>query len=261
MSCIHDTRVIRVSQMNRGLYLFIGADRVRKLQRIHALERDFRVGPLDRHELDGSTVSSSELLLYCRQQPAESLARLIVVEAAHRLDLRTAESLLSHAKEIQFSTCVVLLTEAELAKHHPFLQEGNKLIIEQFAAREQPASKPFALIEALGMRDLSTALQAVQDQLSAGKDPLELVGLVAWQLQRWVLVKRLLGANLSSERLSTLTRMHHWQIDRIRREIAKRPLENLDHLLERCWQLDTDAKSGRTTATLAIEQLVAEVCL
>ena len=131
---------------------------------------------------------------------------------------------------------------------------------EEFPARSAPAAKPFALTEALGRRDAGTALSAMRDQLVGGKEPLELLGLVAWQLQRWVVVRRLLDAGVAAERVGELTGLKPWQVERIRSEVARRPLETLDDLLERCWRLDVDAKSGRAIPELALEQLVLEVC-
>ena len=64
---------------------------------------------------------------------------------------------------------------------------------ERFLERDAPSAKPFALVDALGRRDLAGALQAVHQQAGAGQEPLKLVGLVAWQVQRWLVVRRLMG--------------------------------------------------------------------
>ena len=95
----------------------------------------------------------------------------------------------------------------------------------------------------------------------AGKEPLELLGLVAWQLNRWVLVKRLGGLGYGTERIATVTGFKPWQVERAQAEVARRSLDALQRMLERCWQLDVDAKSGRTVPELAVEQLVLELCV
>ena len=249
--------------MSAGVHLFLGADRARKLQRIHEWERALAVAPLDRHHLDGASVGAAPLLALCRQQPAASPLRLIVVDDAHRLEGAAIEALLEHAHVIAKSACVVLLVEAELKARQALaraLARGGGLAAEEFPARSAPAAKPFALTEALGRRDAGTALSAARDQLVGGKEPLELLGLVAWQLQRWVVVRRLLDAQVAAERVGELTGLKPWQVERIRAEVARRPLETLDDLLERCWRLDVDAKSGRAIPELALEQLVLEVC-
>ena len=246
-----------------GLQLFRGPDRARKLQRLHELERTLRVQPLDHHHVDGAAVSAASLLALCRQQPAESPVRLIVVDDAHRLEAAAVDALLQHAGVIAKSACVVLLVEAELGARHPLargLSQAGALAIEEFPSRSSPAAKPFALTESLGRRDVGTALSAVQDQLMGGKEPLELLGLVAWQLQRWVVVRRLVDAGTPIGRMAAITGMQPWQVERVRSEVSRRTLRSLQGLLERCWKLDVDAKSGRAMPELALEQVVLEVC-
>ncbi len=204
------------------LYLFLGADRARKLQRIQELERSLQVGPLDRHQLDALTITPAELLALCRQQPAASPVRLVVVDQAHRLTGACVEALLGHAAAITKSTCLVLLVESELSVRHPFTTAGAAIATERFPGRDTPAVKPFALTDALGTRDVGVALSAVHDQLLAGKEPLELLGLVAWQLQRWVLVKRWLSLRYNAERIATVSGLKLWQVERAASEVASR---------------------------------------
>ena len=214
--------------------------------------------------MDGADVSAASLFALGRQQPAESPLRLIVVDDANRLAAAAADVLLQHAGVIAKSACVVLLVEAELGARHPLaraLSPGGALTIEEFPARSSPAAKPFALTESLGRRDAGAALSAVRDQLMGGKEPLELLGLVAWQLQRWVVVRRLLDAGAPMERIAAMTGMKPWQVERVRSEISRRTLPSLQDLLERCWKLDVDAKSGRAMPELALEQVVLEVCV
>ncbi|MBI4343080.1 MAG: hypothetical protein HY599_06905 [Candidatus Omnitrophica bacterium] len=244
----------------RGIHLFLGPDRAGKLQRIQALERSLTVQPLDRHHLDGAQVRGAELIALCRQQPALSSLRLVVVDQAHRLDQACVAALLQHAGVIAKSACLVLLVETELSVRHALSHAAASVATERFVGRNTIAAKPFALTDALGTRDAGGALASLHDQLLAGKEPLELLGLVAWQLQRWVSVKRLSGAGWGTERIAQVTGLKPWQVERVQGEVARRPLESLQQLLERCWQLDVDAKSGRTIAELAIEELVIEIC-
>ena len=244
-----------------GLYLFLGPDRARKLQRIQALERHLGISYLDRHQLDASVMTSAELLALARQQPAMSPVRLIVVDEAHRLDQACVEALVQHHAVIAKTASVVLLVEKELSVRHGLAQAHEAIVTERFPAREALSAKPFALTDALGTNDLPQALGAVHDQLVAGKEPLEILGLVAWQLQRWVLVKRLLATGYSAEQIASVTRLRPWQLQRLQTELTRRSLPSLQRLLTRCWQLDVDAKSGRALPGLAIEQLVMEVCV
>ena len=68
----------------QSLWIFSGADRARKLQRLQELERALQVQPLDRHQVDGAQITPKALLALCRQQPAASPVRLVVVDHFRR---------------------------------------------------------------------------------------------------------------------------------------------------------------------------------
>ena len=244
-----------------GVSLFLGPDRPRKLARIHELERALGIQPFDRHQLDAATTSAKPLGALCRQQPAASPVRLIVIDQAHRLDSACVEVLLAHAEVMAKTACVVLLVEGELSLRHALAKAGERMRTERFPGRSLPAVKPFALTDALGHRDVTGALAAVREQLVAGKEPLELLGLIAWQVHRWVTVKRLGRAGYSAERMVSVTGLHPWQVQRLLSEVAHRSLGSLQQTLSRCWRLDLDAKRGRIVPELAVEQLVVEMCL
>ena len=246
--------------MSPGLHLFLGPDRPRKLQRIQAFKRALGIQPLDDHHLDAAAVTSAQLLALCRQGPAASPVRLIVVDQAHRLDKGGVEALLEHADVIAKNACLILLVETELGLRHPLVRVGERMATERFPGGAVPAAKPFAFTDALGAQDAAGALTALHDQLVAGKEPLELLGLVVWQLHRWVTVRRLCDAGCGAERIAAVTGLRAWQVQRAQSEVAGRPLESLQRLLARCWQLDVDAKSGRAIPELAIEQLALEIC-
>ncbi len=243
-----------------GVHLFLGPDRARKLARLQEFERTLQIDPLDRHHVEAPALTAGELLALCRQQPAASRLRLIVVEDAHRLDQACVDGLRRHAEAIRQTACLVLLVEGELGARRPLAQLDSDTV-ERFPGRDAAAAKPFALADALGRGDVEGALGALHDQLAAGKEPLELLGLVAWQLNRWMMVRRLGEAGFGPGRIASVTGMREWQVERVRAEAARRPTGRLAQLLQRCWQLDVVAKSGRAIPDLAVEQLIVEVCL
>ncbi len=244
-----------------GLYLFLGPDRPRKLQRLQALERSLRIQPLDRHQVDGATITAAQLVALSRQQPAMSPLRLIVVDHAHRLDRGCVDALGAHAATIVLTACVILLVDTELSGRHPLAHAPRPFTVEPFPSREAPATKPFALTDALGTRDAAGALSALREQMQAGKEPLEVIGLIAWQLQRWVTVKRLFTEGYRADQIAAALDLRPWQVERLQAELRDRPLASLQEALERCWQLDVDAKRGRLNPELAVEQLLVELCV
>ena len=79
------------------------------------------------------------------------------------------------------------------------LQGRDPVLLE---ALHGVAVKPFALTDALGTRDAAAALATLRDQLLAGKDALEVMGLIAWQLNRWMAIKRLARATYTVEQIT-----------------------------------------------------------
>lgn len=244
-----------------GVFLFLGPDRPGKLRRVHELAKQLGIRPTDRHQLDGATTSSAQLLALCRQQPFESPARLIVVDQAQRLDSLCVHALGQSAEAIALSACLVLLVETDLGERHPLATLGKVATVEQFSIRHDAPIKPFALLDALASQDVAGALSALRQQLAAGRGPLEVLGLIVWQLQRWVVVRRLQEAGDSMERIGSVCNLNPWQVRRIQSEVAGRSLASLQRMLRRCWQLDVEAKSGRANAELAVEQIILEACL
>lgn len=243
----------------RGLHLFLGSDRASKLRRIRALEQALQVHAFDRHHVDASALSPAALVALCRQQPAASQARVIIIEQAHRLDRACVAALVQHADAIAACACVVLVADLELSAKHPLAQPPAAFTVERFPG-QGTAGRPFALTDALGAGDAGAALRAAHEQLAGGREPLELLGLVAWQAGRWLLVKRLRRQGRSVEQIAASTGLRAWQVERLDSEVARRPLDALQELLRRCWELDVAAKSGRTLPELALEQAIVEAC-
>lgn len=245
----------------RGFHAFVGPDRAGKLVRVQALARALAAGPLDRHDLDAAHAGGAEVLALCRQRPAQGHARLIVLEHAHKLDAATVEALTAQAEAVRQTACVVFSLEEPLSARAPLAKLPHALLrIEEFPQQDQPALKPFALIDALGRREPAAALNALEDQLSAGRDPLELLALISWQLQRWVLITRCLERGWSEDRIGQATGVRGWQLQRLKSELGGAPLPALTQLLELCWRIEADVKTGRRLMPVALAELVTAVC-
>ena len=249
------------AQAPGGLWLWVGPDRPSKLQRIREREAAGPIHVFDRHQVNAASSDFASLLALTRQQPAASPVRLIIVDEAQRLESAFVRTLLQQADVIARTACVVFLVEAELRPHHPLLQAGGAITVTRFPGRERPATNPFAFTEALGTADHVHALIAMRQQRAAGREAVELLGLIAWQLQQWLLVKRVARQGYTDEQVESLSGLRPWRLERLQFEARGRSLESLQRSLTRCWQLDVEAKSGRTVPELALEALVIELCL
>ena len=263
-----------------GVYLLIGPDRARQRERVDALAHALGVDWLDRHHLDAATASPRELAMLLREFPAASPLRLIVLEDAARLPAPCARVLHELHPRLTDTACLVLLVEDELPASHPLASilstattervPGGALVGEA-AGRPSGGRGGFALIEAVIRRDAGGALSIVHEQLAEGKEPLELLGLLMWQLQRWLVVGEGLQARLPREQLLALGGLQAWQLDRLSAEVSSRPPAWVRDLLWRCWEMDLAAKTGRLPTApagqaglpmmlAAVEQVVVELC-
>jgi DNA polymerase III delta subunit len=128
--------------------------------------------------------------------------------------------------------------------------------------RSPSTTDDFALADAIADRDRAAALRALHEQLAAGGEELKLLGLLVWQLQRWLTVRHLMDGGASRERIAEVTRSQPWQVERMGRALAGRTADSLRQALRRCWRLDAAAKSGQVPIlSVALEQLVVELCL
>lgn len=123
------------------------------------------------------------------------------------------------------------------------------------------AHEHFALANALGRRDVTAALEALDEELMRGREPLEMLGMLGWQLQRWLTVARAREAGLSSAHVATRSGIPSAQVDRILRQLRGRSAESLHQALEACWKLDCSAKRGAAALVrMELEHLIVQVC-
>ena len=233
-----------------SVYVLCGSDRPRLLERVREVARAHAVDVVDQHRISGREARLPEMSGLVRETPLAGARRLIVIEEAQRLDAPCAELVRAHAAAASpSSACLILLidTDRDDRRWHSL---GPQAVVERYALAEPSQASGFELTNAIARRDALGALHALQQQVAAGKELLELVGLVGWQLQRWLAVKRGDAAGLQP-----------WQLERVRSEVAGRSLEGLQHNLHRLWALDVAAKQGRLPSLrTAMEGVLVELC-
>ncbi|MBI4353928.1 MAG: hypothetical protein HY595_01695 [Candidatus Omnitrophica bacterium] len=249
--------------MPGALYCFRGPDRVRKLERIRQLADQLHIDPLDQHLLNAAQVSTSEFLGLIREHPMNSPLRLVVIDEAHRLEEACLKALAEQgAREASQTACVVLLVESDVTKKPAWQALCARASIEEFSEAAAKTPDHFALLNAIARRDVPSALQGLREQLAGGKDEIELLGLIVWQLQRWLTLAHLMTAATPRAQMETAMGWNSWQVERMTGELKGRSVAWLQEALEDCWQLDRDAKSGRRPLlTTALEQMVVSLCL
>ena len=243
-------------------YLLLGPDRSSKLERVRQLTQQLRLDPLDMHRLSAAETSAPDLLSLIRQHPMKSAVRLIVIDDAHRLDGACLQTLARQQELFQQTACVALMVETALEDTPAWQAMRECAVVEEFAGSVSSAPDHFAWLNAIARRDGPSALQGLHEQLAGGKEALELVGLIVWQVQRWLTLAHLLKAGTPRQEIETITGWKPWQIQRLSEELRGRSVVSLQRALEACWRLDVQAKSGRLPSlTTALEQVVVSLCV
>ncbi|MBI3087860.1 MAG: hypothetical protein HYY91_03130 [Candidatus Omnitrophica bacterium] len=244
-----------------GVYLLLGPDRLRKRSRLEALANACAPNLLDRHQFSAAECAPAFLAGLIREQPAAGRCKLIVIDDAHRLSRECVEVLVRHQEVVRQLACVVVMTEHDVEAKHPLTALRPCSTVEEFRDAAPDAKQGFALVEAIGRRDVAAALQAMNRELAEGREAVELFGLLAWQLQRWLTVGHLLERGLPRQQIAAATKLQPWLIERMSGELAGRPTAWLRRMVQRCWERDVGAKTGRVIPRLALEELIVELCL
>ena len=232
------------------VYVLCGSDRLAKLNRVRELKRALAVELVDQHHVSGDALKALVPGGLWREPPLAGRLRLIVIEDAQQLDDACAALVVERATQPSLSVCVILLFEEELEKRSPWAGLGPQVVVERFAAEGRDTPSGFELVNAIARRDVLAALTGLQEQVASGKELLDVVGLLGWQLQRWLVVKRGGDAGLQP-----------WQLERVRGEVASRSVESLQRSVRRLWDVDVAAKQGRLPSTrLAVEGVAVELC-
>lgn len=221
---------------------------------------------LDQQRLSASALASLNVGALLRQHPSAGPLRLVVIDDAHKTPAAQAARLAESLAASAGVACLVLLVDGpdgmSIGAQHPLRELAARATVERFdAAGPSGAPKPFALVEAIARRDTGSALEAMHRQLREGKEEVELVGLLVWQLNRWLSLRRGVEAGWSGARLAELAGVKDWQLERAVQESAAWPAERLAHLLQECWNVDVGIKTGKLVPRVALEALLVQVCL
>ena len=250
-----------MSQHVDCLRLFLGADRAHKLERVRQLADQLQISPLDFHSIHAAQMTTPEILSLIRQHPMQSPRRLVVIDEAHRLEAACLEALSQQWEQFQQTACVVLLVEADIDDEPAWEGLRRRASVEDFGGEASRTPDHFVWLNAIAQRNIPAALQGLHEQLGSGKEELELLGLMVWQVQRWLTLAHLLEAGASRAQIEAATGWKPWLVARLMDEVRGRSVESLHDSLERCWKLDVDAKRGRAPRlTTALEQVVVSLC-
>jgi DNA polymerase-3 subunit delta len=123
-------------------------------------------------------------------------------------------------------------------------------------------AEDFGLANALGQRHADRAYDQLHKLLEEGKHPMGILGSIAAQIRGLLEVKDLAERGLSAQEIA---KAKGWRSDyaaKMRlREAANFSASRLEAILELLLEIDLDIKTGKVESLLALDILVARLCL
>jgi DNA polymerase-3 subunit delta len=123
-------------------------------------------------------------------------------------------------------------------------------------------SEDFGLASAIGQRNARKAYDQLRKLLDEGKHPMSILGSIAAQVRGLLEVKDMAERGLSP---AEIAKVKGWRSDyaaKMRmKEAANFSIDRLEDILEMLLEIDLDIKTGRVDSLLALDTLVARLCV
>ena len=155
----------------------------------------------------------------------------------------------------------LVFLEAELEKLS--LYTGNRTIITLQDLEAVLASVPelsvFALLEAIGQKQVAKALPLLDRQLAAGEHPAKLIGLLAREIRLLWRIKEMVAAGLPAREIGTRTGLVNYICEKKIKQSQQFGIAQLRQALLSLAQADTDFKSSQANEAV-LEEIVIRLC-
>lgn len=146
-----------------------------------------------------------------------------------------------------------------------FLYGGKKNIIDlnmvQLVAGNPKVDSIFDLTEAIGEKKIDNSLSKMENLLSHGSLPLQVLGMITRQFRLIWQAKALTKKRVSPTEISSKIRVPPYFVGKIISQAGKFTRGNLIYTFERLLQADVELKSSARPPILVMESLVIDLCL
>ena len=137
----------------------------------------------------------------------------------------------------------------------------NKADVDLLVPYTEEAER-FGMSGAIGRRDARRAYDQMRKELDEGKHPMVILGSIAAQIRSLIEVKDMADRGMSP---AEIARTKGWRSDYAAkarlREAANFTMPRLEQILEMLLEIDLAIKTGRIDYTLALDTLIARLCM
>lgn len=114
----------------------------------------------------------------------------------------------------------------------------------------------FHTLDALAKRDVATAVQALHEHLEKGDDPVQLLGMFAYEVRTLLLVKEAATEKASAAALAKNLKIHPFVAQKTLGFVRNFSLDELVEMHHRLAEADIAIKTGRKEPDLALEDFI-----
>lgn len=118
----------------------------------------------------------------------------------------------------------------------------------------------FEMVDALGRRDIRTAVVLLHRMLDEGKAPLYILTMIARQFRLMIQVKELHASGFALEECARELKLHEFVVKKTLSQAHGFTFPQLEAAYASCADFDAAIKTGLMTEVLALDMLVADLC-
>ena len=126
----------------------------------------------------------------------------------------------------------------------------------ELLVKEEIHPSIFALIDALGERNIKRATTLLSELLSLGENESYILSMIAYQIRNLLIVKDL----LEKEKPLSLSGLHPFVLNKTKSQAKNFTQAQLKEIYYKLLETDLNIKTGQLKPHLALDLLVAEVC-
>ncbi|RKY34262.1 MAG: DNA polymerase III subunit delta [Candidatus Omnitrophota bacterium] len=143
-----------------------------------------------------------------------------------------------------------------------FIKDAREIKVEhiELLIKKTHTDTKFSFLNALSKKDVSRALTIFNDISSQSKNFIEIIGLLNWQMQRMLVVKRLVEKKCSSDQISLRLSLSSYAVNNLKKQVYIFSVQELENSLDLLLKSDVALKTGTANSRLVLENLIVRIC-
>lgn len=248
------------------VYFFTGGDAAKKSLSINKIKSKLSLTSesLDYDVYYGEDTTAPDIIRILKTHPFLASRRLVILKQGEKLSEDDKQKLTLYFKAPFRSSIFIITTEKGLNandKLHIAAKRYAKCIDFPILKQDSisPQDSAFRLVDEIGLKKKELALQTLSLLMRSGKEPLEILGLIAWYIRRLGKVKVLLKKGGNKEKIAKDLKMGFYRAQKTINQAKNfnfKELRRAQHLLI---ETDRSLKKSISTPEVMLEMLIVRL--